>query len=64
MPVFPRHGRRPNAIPTKWPASASLPGAINVFFFDGHVQPVPLERLWQLYWHKDYQPPAKRPGLP
>jgi len=24
---------------------------------------VRLERLWQLEWHRDYQPPAKRPGL-
>jgi hypothetical protein len=35
-----------------------------VGFFDGHVELVPLERLWSLYWHKDYQPPAKRPGRP
>jgi hypothetical protein len=32
-------------------------------FFDGHAEQVKLERLWQLYWHKDYVPPAKRPGL-
>ena len=31
---------------------------------DGHAQAVKLDNLWQLYWHKDYQPPAKRPGLP
>jgi hypothetical protein len=31
---------------------------------DGHGELVKLDRLWQLYWHKDYQPPARRPGLP
>jgi len=58
-----RHGSRPSPPPGLWPPSQRLPGAINVSFFDGHAQLVPLENLWQLYWHKDYQPPAKRPGL-
>jgi prepilin-type N-terminal cleavage/methylation domain-containing protein/prepilin-type processing-associated H-X9-DG protein len=38
-----------------------LPGAINMSFYDGHVQQVPLENLWTLYWHVGYQPPATRP---
>ncbi len=62
--AIPRHGNRPNPVPTDWPADKPLPGAINVSFFDGHGELVKLDRLWQLYWHKDYQPPAKRPGLP
>jgi prepilin-type processing-associated H-X9-DG protein len=45
------------------PLATKLPGAVNVCFYDGHVEQVKLERLWQLYWHKDYVPPAKRPGL-
>ena len=61
---IPRHGNRPNRVPTCWPPDQPLPGAINVSFFDGHGEQVKLDRLWQLYWHKDYQPPAKRPGLP
>ena len=56
-----RHGRRPHPPPEHWPLDQPLPGAINVGFFDGHVEPVPLERLWSLDWHKDYVPPAKRP---
>ena len=40
-----------------------LPGAVNVAFLDGHGEPVTLDRLWQLYSDKYYQP-AKRPGLP
>jgi prepilin-type N-terminal cleavage/methylation domain-containing protein/prepilin-type processing-associated H-X9-DG protein len=61
---IPRHGNRPSPVPTYWPPDQALPGAINVAFFDGHGELVKLDRLWQLYWHKDYQPPAKRPGLP
>ena len=32
-------------------------------FVDGHAETVKLERLWQLYWHRNYVPPQKRPGL-
>ena len=46
------------------PQNVKLPGAINVSFWDGHVEQVKLEGLWQLYWHRDYVPPAKRRGLP
>jgi len=60
----PRHGRRPNPVPNHWPQNQPLPGAINMVMFDGHVELVKLDNLWQLYWHKDYKPPVKRPGLP
>ncbi len=60
----PRHGNRPRSIPLDWPCDKPLPGAVNVSFFDGHGEMVKLDRLWQLYWHRDYQPPAKRSGLP
>lgn len=63
MMALPRHGSHPNALPQYWPADRPLPGAVNVSFFDGHGELVELDRLWQLYWHKDYQPPAKRRGL-
>ena len=62
--AIPRHGKRPSPPPTHWPADQPLPGAVNVSMFDGHVELVKLDNLWQLYWHKDYQPPGKRPGLP
>jgi prepilin-type N-terminal cleavage/methylation domain-containing protein/prepilin-type processing-associated H-X9-DG protein len=61
--TIPRHGSRPSTISTNHPASAKLPGAINVAFYDGHVETAKLERLWSFYWHKDYVRPAKRPGL-
>jgi prepilin-type N-terminal cleavage/methylation domain-containing protein/prepilin-type processing-associated H-X9-DG protein len=62
--TIPRHGSRPVPVPTNWPQTQPLPGAVNVSFFDGHGESVKLDRLWQLHWHNDYQPPAKRPGLP
>jgi prepilin-type N-terminal cleavage/methylation domain-containing protein/prepilin-type processing-associated H-X9-DG protein len=61
---IPRHGKRPITPPTKWPETQPLPGAVNVSMFDGHVELVKLDQLWQLYWHKDYKAPDKRPGLP
>ncbi len=65
MSIFtiPRHGSRPTRVPTDHPASAKLPGAINMAFYDGHVETAHLERLWSFYWHKDYVPPVRRPGL-
>jgi prepilin-type N-terminal cleavage/methylation domain-containing protein len=62
--TIPRHGKRPNPVPTNWPVTQPLPGAINVALYDGHLEKVPLDRLWQLYWSADWVPPAKRPGLP
>jgi len=59
----PRHGSRPRTIPTDHPPEEKLPGAVNIAFYDGHVEQVPLERLWFLNWHKDYAAPEKRPGL-
>jgi prepilin-type N-terminal cleavage/methylation domain-containing protein/prepilin-type processing-associated H-X9-DG protein len=63
--AIPRHGSRPSSLPRD-PSGAPpkrLPGAINVSFYDGHSELLKLEQLWQLYWHFNYQPPAKRPGL-
>jgi len=60
---IPRHGKRPKRLPKVWPVSRPLPGAIDVSFIDGHVELVPLERLWQFYWHHGYKPPVRRPGL-
>ena len=63
MFTIPRHGSSPSNIPTNHPPNAKLPGAINAAFYDGHVESVKLERLWELHWHKNYVPPARRPGL-
>jgi type II secretory pathway pseudopilin PulG len=60
---IPRHGDRPSVAPRDWPIYSPLPGAVNEAFFDGHVQAVKLDQLWQLYWSVGYVPPPKRPGL-
>jgi prepilin-type N-terminal cleavage/methylation domain-containing protein/prepilin-type processing-associated H-X9-DG protein len=62
--IVARHGNVPRPLPSSWPADQPLPGAVNVSFFDGHGELVKLDELWQLYWHKNYEPPGKRPGLP
>jgi prepilin-type N-terminal cleavage/methylation domain-containing protein/prepilin-type processing-associated H-X9-DG protein len=68
--ALPRHGSRPRPPPGNlphrwydWPHDQPLPGAMNMGFFDGHVEQVRLERLLQLYWHKDYVAPEDRPGM-
>ena len=58
--VIARHGARPRPIPKRWPTTEALPGAINMALFDGHVEPVPLERLWSLYWHEGYEPRLRK----
>ena len=57
-----RHGSHPRPVPHSWPANQKLPGAINVSFFDEHVQSVNLYNLWQLKWHKNWVVKAQ-PGL-
>jgi prepilin-type N-terminal cleavage/methylation domain-containing protein/prepilin-type processing-associated H-X9-DG protein len=56
-----RHGDAAPKSVSVVPAGAPLPGSINVAMFDGHVELVKLERLWNLYWHRNYKIPAKRP---
>ena len=61
--TIPRHGSRPRNVTTNHPMGVRLPGAINMAFYDGHVETVRMERLWQLNWHRQWKAPAKRPGL-
>lgn len=57
-----RHGgRSASAAPRNVPMGQPLPGAISLGFADGHVELVKLEKLWNVYWHRDYQPPNQRP---
>lgn len=51
-----RHGNRPSRIPYRWQPGQRLPGAINISFFDGHSEMVPLVKLPSLAWHYTYQP--------
>jgi prepilin-type N-terminal cleavage/methylation domain-containing protein/prepilin-type processing-associated H-X9-DG protein len=57
-----RHGSLPSGgAPQKWPVGVALPGAINVAFFDSHVELVPLESLWSLYWSTIWEPRSRPP---
>ena len=60
---IPRHGNRPAKIPANHPPNQKLPGAMNITFYDGHSELVPLESLWRYKWHKQWTPPLRRPGL-
>src|SRR5262245_1648485 len=52
----------PKAAPRNVPPGQKMPGGIIVSFADVHVEAVRLENLWELYWHRGYVPPAKRPN--
>lgn len=57
-----RHGgQSPASAPRSVPPGSRLPGVVDLALFDGHVEKVPLDRLWSCYWYRDYQIPATRP---
>jgi prepilin-type N-terminal cleavage/methylation domain-containing protein/prepilin-type processing-associated H-X9-DG protein len=58
-----RHGSRPaSAAPRNFDITNTLPGSINLAFFDGHVENSRLENLWNYYWCYGYQVPGTRPN--
>lgn len=58
-----RHGgKAASSAPKQVDIKQKLPGSIYMTFADGHAELVSLENLWKFYWHRDYRPPAKRPG--
>ncbi len=58
-----RHGSKPpGAAPRVVPPGTLLPGRLVMSFTDGHVEAVPLQNLWNYYWHAQWQPPATRPN--
>jgi prepilin-type processing-associated H-X9-DG protein len=55
------HGpHRPDVPPTDANLEQRLTGGVNILFFDAHVESVPLENLWSLYWHVGWSFPATR----
>lgn len=62
--AYPRHAFTTTSAIRNFDLKSTLPGAVNVTFADNHVETVKLEKLWSLYWHKNWEPPAKRPGSP
>jgi prepilin-type processing-associated H-X9-DG protein len=54
--IIARHGDFPAADAPREIEGETLPGAINIAFVDGHAENVPLENLWTLYWHRNWDP--------
>jgi prepilin-type N-terminal cleavage/methylation domain-containing protein len=53
-----RHGpHRPKLPPTNVSFANPFPGGINIVFFEGHVEDVPLNNLLSLEWHHDWGEP-------
>lgn len=59
--TIPRHSAHLPAAVKNFDPKQKLPGAVNASFFDNHAETVKLENLWNLYWHKAWEPPSKRP---
>lgn len=58
-----RHGGRGTArgsIPLA-PGESMGSWVNNLVCYDGHVERAKLDNLWNYYWHKNWEPPAKRP---
>ena len=51
----------PRALRAKCLREANCPQRLTIGMADGHAELVPLERLWTLSWHLDWQVPAVRP---
>ena len=62
--AIPRHSFAQSSAVKQLDTVNTIPGAVNVSFADTHVENVRVEKLWGLYWHKNWVPPAKRPGSP
>jgi prepilin-type N-terminal cleavage/methylation domain-containing protein/prepilin-type processing-associated H-X9-DG protein len=60
--TVPRHGAGLELAVKSFNPKNELPGGINVALADGHSEYVKLEKLWNLYWHRQWMVPAKRPG--
>jgi prepilin-type N-terminal cleavage/methylation domain-containing protein len=61
--IIARHGGRSTArssLPVE-PGESLNPYVNHLVFYDGHVEKVPLENLWNLHWHRNWEPPAVRP---
>ena len=57
-----RHGSlSPASAPRTIGIDQPLPGAVQMSLFDGHAELVPLEKLWNYTWHRDWKTPSVRP---
>jgi prepilin-type N-terminal cleavage/methylation domain-containing protein/prepilin-type processing-associated H-X9-DG protein len=51
-----RHGGATAGSSFKHAKGQFMPGAVNLGFFDGHAELVQLPRLWNYYWHINWNP--------
>jgi prepilin-type N-terminal cleavage/methylation domain-containing protein len=60
-----RHGDRPaSAAPRSLKFGTTVfPGRIVMQFYDGHVEPVKLQNLWNYDWHLNWTPPTTPPTV-
>ena len=56
-----RHGMPPKSAPRSMFPGQALPGTINLGFVDGHAENVPLQNLWNYYWHAGWVPGPRPP---
>jgi prepilin-type N-terminal cleavage/methylation domain-containing protein len=57
-----RHGSGPDGRnPATRPPGSSVKTTINLVFQDGHAEGLRPRKLWEVTWHKDFQPPANPP---
>ena len=57
-----RHGgKSPSAAPRSVDTSKRLPGVIDMVLYDGHVDKVPLDNLWNYDWNSNWLVPNPRP---
>lgn len=60
--TIPRHGGfNAASAPYYFDITQRLPGAIDICFYDGHVELAQLENLWSFTWNRTWVPPATRP---
>lgn len=60
--TIPRHGGRiASSAPRQFDTERRLPGGINAGCYDGHVEEVRLENLWNYYWSRTWIPQNPRP---
>ena len=55
--AIPRHsGVSPSSAPRNFPVTAAvpLPGAVNMAMADGHAETAKLQKLWQYFWHLNW----------
>ncbi len=51
----PRHGSRSSRSLRPLSKGDRPAGAVNFGFYDGHVEQVPLDQIYQPYWHRNYR---------